>query len=127
MPELKLNEAQKKKISAYLYELQHELNLTHFDITYDFKLDPDDEAVAKAHFNASYARALITFNDKRMAELFRDGGWERARKTILHEMVHVLLSGIIWIGTERWGSYEAFQKEHESLTSQLTRILAKHL
>lgn len=129
MPDLRLKEAERKKIIKYLRMLQDELNLKHFDITYDFKLDPDDGACATTQFNASYNRAFISFSDQRMAELFHGpgGGWERARATVLHEMVHALLSGIVWAGSERWVSFEAFRKEHESVTSQLTKILAKHI
>jgi hypothetical protein len=126
---MKLSDSEKKKIIAYMRKLQCELNLKHFDVTYDFDLDQDDGACAVTNLNPSYNRGYISFCDRRMAEQFHSagGGWERARAIVLHEMVHILLSGMVWAGSERWASLEAFRKEHESVTSQITKILVKHI
>lgn len=124
---LELNENQKKKIRAYLRKIQRDLDLMHWHILFNFDCDVEEEAAGITYPQADYLQALITFNTKVMAEQWKARGWDEVKNLCLHEMVHVLLSHLVWAAQQRWISFEDFKKEHEAMTSHITHLLSRFI
>ena len=109
---------------AYIEEIQSALGLEHFDITLRLRYRKKEEGWCRVL--GEYEEAVININPERVI------GEEELKKTVLHEMIHVLQGKFEALGStladyydgeDRDGMKKVFCREREALVTHLTRVL----
>ena len=98
-------------------QAQHDFGLLDWDIHLISQDMEDHEAVVDSDYGHHSATiALARAWDRKPTK-------KRLRETAIHEMVHVLIAPVTFLGNQRYGQYEHHKEAVEGVTVRLARLL----
>jgi hypothetical protein len=108
-------------VDAYVFALQERLNLRHWDIQVDSGWGSGEEL-------EEGLAAHVVFNQAERTATIRVANWcEDVRGAIRHEMLHILLTDLEFLGCNGRSveMMEAFNRELERVIEQVANALAE--
>jgi len=118
-----LSKQQKEKLDKWLATTKKIMNMSHWDISFQYTKEVDGNMFLQAKTQSDYLRLIIVVYEEAVTESWDKDGDDFVEGGIYHEMVHALHSEFRDVALKRFINQQQIYDAEERMTEQLARII----